>query len=81
MASASSHSRIGTLRHRFAGRQIIVGAGRRVGEAKLQVRRRLDLAQDFERRRHHFRTDAIAAEHGDVERVVCGHGDFLEWSR
>jgi hypothetical protein len=63
----------GALRHRLAGFAIIVGAGRSIGEAKLQIRGRLDLAQHFKRRRHHFRADAIAAEHGDVERVVGGH--------
>ena len=65
------------VRHRFSGRQIIVGAGRRIGEAEFEVRCRLDLAQDFQRRRHHFRADAIAAEHGDMEGVVCGHGSSL----
>ena len=55
----------------------MIGAGRRVGEAEFKVRGRLDLAQDFQRRRHHFGTDAIAAEHGDVEGVVGGHGDSL----
>jgi len=62
------------LRHRFAGRGIIVGAGRRVGEAKLQVRRRLNLAQNLKRRSHHFRADAVAGKHGDVERVIGRHG-------
>jgi hypothetical protein len=64
----------GALGHRLAGGEIIVGAGRRVGEAEFQIRRRLDLSQDFERGRHHFRPDAIAAEHGDVECVIRGHG-------
>ncbi len=64
----------GAVGHRFAGREIIVGAGRSIGEAEFEVRCRLDPAQDFQRWRHHFRTDAIAAEHGNVERVVCGHG-------
>ena len=72
---AKPHRAVG---HRFAGRQIIVGAGRGIGEAEFEVRCRLDLAQDFQRRRHHFRADAIAAEHGDVEGVVCGHGDSLD---
>ena len=67
-----------TLRHRLAGLPVMVGTGRRVGEAELQVRRRLDLAQDLERRRHHFGADAIAGEHGDMESVVGGHGVSLE---
>ena len=66
-----------TVRHRLAGRGIIVGAGGRIGEAEFQIGGRLDLAQDFERRRHHFGADAVAAEHGDVEGVVRGHGDSL----
>ena len=62
---------------RLAGREIIVGAGLRLGEAEFEIRRRLDLAQHFQRRRHHFGADAVAAEHGDMEGVVRGHGDSL----
>jgi hypothetical protein len=71
---AQPHRRV---RHRLAGFAIMVGAGGRIGETKPQVGRRLDLAQHFKGRRHHLRTDAIAAEHGDVERVVGGHGGSL----
>ena len=50
------------------------GAGRRLGEAEFQVRRRgLDLAQHVERRRHDFGADAVAGEDGDVEGVVGEH--------
>jgi len=48
----------------------MVGAGRRLGKAKFQIRGLFDLAQDFKRRRHHFRADTVAGKHGDVERVV-----------
>ncbi len=65
------------VRHRLAGLAIMVGAGRRLGEAKFQIGRRLDLAQHFKRRRHHLGADAVAAEHGDVEGVVGGHGGSL----
>jgi hypothetical protein len=60
----------GAVRHRLAGREIMVGAGRGLGEAKLQIRGLFDLAQNLERRRHHFRADAVARKHGDMERVV-----------
>mgnify|MGYP007123204742 CR=1 FL=1 len=50
----------------------------RLGEAEREIRLRLDLAQYLQRRRHHLGADAIAAEHGDVEGVVCGHGGSLE---
>ncbi len=76
-AAGAEQDRVGLVaqphrafRHRLAGLAIMVGAGRRVGEAKFQVRGRLDLAQDFKRRRHHFGADAVAGEHGDMERVV-----------
>jgi hypothetical protein len=48
----------------------MVGAGRRLGEAKFQVRGLFDSAQDLKRRRHHFGADTVAGKHGDVERVV-----------
>ena len=63
----------GRLRHRLAGLAVMVGAGRRFGEAEREIRLRLDLAQNFQGRRHHLGADAIAGEHGDVERVVGGH--------
>ena len=57
----------GGVRHRLAGREIFVGAGRRLGEAEFQVRLRLNLAQNFKRRRHHLGADAVTGEDGDVE--------------
>ena len=51
-------------------------AGARLRQAGVADIRIIDPAQDFDRRRHHFGADAIATEHGDVERVVCGHGVF-----
>ena len=68
---AQPHRRV---RHRLAGFAIIVGAGWRVGEAEFQRRRRLDLAQHLQRRSHHFGADAVAGQHGNVERVIGGHG-------
>src|SRR3984957_8394977 len=51
----------------------MVGPGRRLGEAKLQVRGIFDLAQDLKRRVHHFWTNAVAGKHGNVERIVSRH--------
>ena len=60
----------GRLRHRLAGVAIMAGACRRLGEAQRQAgRRRRDLSQHLERRRHHLRPDAVAGKHGDVEAV------------
>ncbi|MGY4435479.1 hypothetical protein ACVWWO_007956 [Bradyrhizobium sp. F1.13.1] len=52
----------------------MIGARRRLGEAEAQAGFRLDLAQDFDGRRHDFGTDAVTGEHGNVEGVICGHG-------
>jgi hypothetical protein len=41
-----------------------------VGEAEFQACPGFDLAQDFQRRRHHFRADAVAAKHGDMACIV-----------
>jgi hypothetical protein len=56
----------------------MVGAGGRLAEAKLQLRRRLDLAQNFKRGRHHFRTDAVASEHGNMKCIISRHGISFE---
>jgi hypothetical protein len=81
-AAGPEQDRVGLLaepyrrvRHRLAAGEIIAGAGRRFGEAEAQARLRLDLAQHLQRRRHDFGTDAITGEHGNVEGIVCGHGD------
>jgi hypothetical protein len=41
-----------------------------VGESEFQACPGFDLAQDFQRRRHHFRADAVAAKHGDMACIV-----------
>jgi len=52
----------------------VIGAGGAFAEAELQARRRrLDPAQDVERRRHHLRPDAVAGQHGDMEGGIGGH--------
>jgi hypothetical protein len=49
-------------------------AGFRFGELEFQPRRRrLDLAQHFQRRRHHLRSNAVAGKDGDVKRIVGEH--------
>jgi hypothetical protein len=64
----------GGVRHRSAVLPVIAGAGWRLGEAEFQAGRRpLDRAQDLERRCHHLGTDAVAGQHGNVERVVGKH--------
>jgi hypothetical protein len=64
----------GALGQRLAGVAIMPGAGRRLGEAEFQSRRRrLDPAQHFERRRHDFGADAVAGNRRNVEAVVGAH--------
>src|SRR6185312_2012692 len=64
----------GRIRHRLAGVLVMAGAGSALGEAEFQARRRrLDLAQHVERRRHHLRPDAVSGQHGDMEGAVGGH--------
>ena len=50
------------------------GAGRRLGEPEAEPgKSRLDLAQQFERRGHHLRPDAVAGQYGDMEAAVDEH--------
>jgi hypothetical protein len=68
----------GGIRHRPAGFLVVHGARRRFGETELQAwRGRLDLLQDFERRVHHLRSNAVAGEDRDVEGVVGVHIDTV----
>ena len=69
----------GDLRQRRAGFLVGGGAGRRFGEAEFQPgRQRLHLAQHLQRGRGDFRSDAVAADHGNMEGVIGeGHGCVL----